>query len=250
MAAAAPLLCLLGGCAPMRGLLKTREAAGRYLSRKLIPSSFTVISDDCWGGQLYRQLQIPYTTPTVGLYIEPTSYLDFVSNLQRPNAFELQFIETDKSYPVAQTPYATVHFMHYADESEVRGKFTRRCQRIDFSHLLVKIDFGKPEYTANDIERWNELKLPNSLAIYPPSIEHQFGHIHHGVAIPDWTIDGAKLFNISRRYVNMHSWLTSGVVRNTALYQLMNLLIFDPTAPRRLLSREKPDTTPTVSQHA
>jgi uncharacterized protein (DUF1919 family) len=35
---------------------------------RLKNQDFTIISNDCWGGGVYEDLQLQYTTPMVGLF--------------------------------------------------------------------------------------------------------------------------------------------------------------------------------------
>lgn len=172
----------------------------------------SIISDDCWAGQYYRTLNLQYLTPTVGLFIEAGSYISFLSHIQNGNAFNLKFIPSDQSYPVAVTPYATLHFLHYQTEEQAREAFLRRAERIKWSRLFVKIDFGKSSYSEKDVEAWNAMNLSNSIAFYPPNKFDSRTHIHNGVMIPDWILDGAKMFNISRQYFDLSHWVETGKV--------------------------------------
>jgi uncharacterized protein (DUF1919 family) len=219
----------------VKSILSIRTNVGILISIRLLPKSFTVISDDCWGSQIYRQLKIPYRTPTVGLWVEPETYLDFIVNFQEKDASRVTFINSDKKYPVAKTSYATLHFMHYSCEHEAKEAFERRFARVNYDSLFFKIDFGKPGYSKCDIDRWNKLSLKNSIAFYP---EGEFDGliIHNGLAIPDWQLDGKKMFDISRRYFSFQKWLSNGLISNGVIYRILNFLIYDPTTPLRLLN--------------
>ena len=35
---------------------------------KLLNKKFTIISNNCWGGWVYREFAVPYQTPTIGLF--------------------------------------------------------------------------------------------------------------------------------------------------------------------------------------
>ncbi|MCC9603301.1 DUF1919 domain-containing protein [Stieleria sp. JC731] len=222
-----------------KSLLKRREALAHYYSRKLLPDSFSIISDDCWGGQIYRQLKLPYTTPTVGLFVEPSGYLDFVEAILAKRTETLTFIDSDEAYPVATFAGIPLHFMHYHSEDEARDKFSRRISRIDWNHLLVKIDFGKDGYTESDTERWNQLRLEHAVALYSPTVRVPSSGIYNGVLIEDWIIDGASMFNQSRRYFDVFQWIRTGQVRNQISYRLANSLLLDPSSPGRLRRRIK-----------
>ena len=40
---------------------------------RLKKKNFSIISNDCWGGSVYLDLGIPYTSPTVNLFIYSSS---------------------------------------------------------------------------------------------------------------------------------------------------------------------------------
>lgn len=212
------------------------------ISKIILPKSFCIISDDCWGGQLYRQLKIPYLTPTVGLWIEPEDYLRYVEEFHKIHQEDLIFIETDKKYPVATLSGIKIHFMHYQNQHEARSKYWKRYHRIKNCKIFIKIDFGKSGYSNESIEKWNALSLENSLALYPKTMAIPTLEIFNGVAIPDWQLDGARMFDISRKHFNLFAWIRHGTVSNSILYKSLNIFLFDPTAPRRIANKVRHQT--------
>jgi len=218
----------------MKGLLRLRRNLASLISRKLIPKKFFIISDDCWGGQLYRQLHIEYLTPTVGLWIHPKDYLNYIEFIKTSGKGNLDFVQSDKDYPVANLEGIEIHFKHYKNEDQAKEKYYRRLGRIQKDKLLVKIDFGKPEYTKLDIKRWNKMQLQNSVAFYPSDPEFQTRHIHNGVMIPDWVSDGSEMFDITRKHFNVFQWIRTGKINSSGLHKIMNVLLFDPRAPKRI----------------
>jgi uncharacterized protein (DUF1919 family) len=219
----------------MNPLLKIRQKLSVIISTSWLPDKFSIIADDCWAGQLYEQLHIEYLTPTVGLWIKPENYLKYLECFDEVHKGELEFIVGDKNYPVAMLSGVEIHFMHFDNEQEAREKYLRRLGRIDKKHTHIKIDFGKPGYTRADMDKWNELRIPNSVAFYPPSVKIPEAGIYNGILIPDWVIDGAVMFDRTRRYFNLFEWLRSGRIENGLLYRIMNLVLFDPTAPKRIV---------------
>lgn len=221
----------------MKIILKLRNAASRYISRMLLPHTFSIISDDCWGGQIYRQYRIQYSTPTVGLYINIPEYINFLRNIKSEQITNLQFLSTDKKFPVARTPYAKLYFMHYNSVEEAKIKFSTRYNRIKWSRLLVKIDFGRPGVRMSDIEEWNSMKIPNSIALYSPNTPLPDSGIYNGLLVSDWVLDGAKMFNITRKHFNIYAWINKGDISLGWLYKFMNILLFDPSMPRCIANK-------------
>lgn len=44
---------------------------------KLTNTDFSIISNNCWGGHVYRRYGLPYTSPTVGMYFFSEDYINF-----------------------------------------------------------------------------------------------------------------------------------------------------------------------------
>ncbi len=196
----------------------------------------SIISDDCWGGEFYRLLHIPYTTPTVGLYVEPSQYLDFVENLRRPDAFDLQWVATEHGFPVARTPYATLYCLHYSSGEEALETVSRRAKRINWDRLRVKIDFGKG-YSEKDVARWNRMKLPNSLAIVPASLHPGIGPVWHSVVTPEWQEHGLKMCAISANFFDFPRWTRTGEVRFSFWNRWVSKMVSNDRVSRRVKSR-------------
>ncbi len=112
------------------------------------------------------------------LIIQYNKSINFIKNIRMPDAANLTFIASNEKFPVAVTPYATLYFMHYHSEQEAVEKFSRRFSRINYNNIFFKIDFGKQGATSEDIDEWNSMKLPNSVAFYPPTVT-QF--VHNGI---------------------------------------------------------------------
>jgi uncharacterized protein (DUF1919 family) len=222
----------------MKKLIRDAMEARRKLSililRKRVPPLFTIISEDCWGGQLYRQLHIRYSTPTVGLMVSPATYLQFLECFHSRVCPELKFIPTKENYPVAEYGDSILAFMHYTSIAEAEEKFLKRRQRVCWDRILTKIDFGKPGYSLADIDRWNSLRLANSVAFYSHDTEIPAEGVHSGILVPDWVLDGAAMFDVSRRYFDVFYWVRTGNLRISLLYSIMNCVLFDPTSPHRL----------------
>lgn len=224
-----------------QALLRIRQKASLWLSLRLVPKSFSIISDDCWGGQIYRQLHLRYLTPTVGLWIQSADYLNYLENFEAIHQGELEFIKHKKKYPLAQLSGVRIHFLHSASETEAAQKYLDRYGRIDRAKMCYKIDFGKSRYTQEDIARWNRLRLRNAVALYPPTLEIPRGGIHNGVMVSDWVLNGEAMFDISRKHFDVFAWLRHGHIERGAVYKMMNALLFDPTFPERFAGRERRD---------
>ncbi|WP_207942081.1 hypothetical protein DOK78_002990 [Enterococcus sp. DIV2402] len=139
------------------GKLKSllRNTGNKYFSnfrrRKLIRKDFTIISNNCWAGNVYRYFGLPYNTPTVGLYMYPQDYLKFINNLKLYIETPISFIDiTESKYkielikkgqntiPIGKILDIEIMFLHYDNEEEALEKWNRRVQRINYDNIILK----------------------------------------------------------------------------------------------------------------
>lgn len=130
---------------------KTDPIFGPVRRKKLKGIDFTIISNNCWGGHAYRWYNLPYNSPTIGLYFWADDYLRFVSNLKHYIEGNLEFIPPQESrhykslkklnqlnVPIGKIDDVEIVFLHYKTQKEAKEKWERRCKRINWNHLLVK----------------------------------------------------------------------------------------------------------------
>jgi uncharacterized protein (DUF1919 family) len=115
---------------------------------------FTIVSNNCWGADIYKALGTRYQTPFVGLFIRPDCYLKLLNDFRAVIKCSLKFkrethypevhemrIRTNNFYPIGCIgDDVEIHFMHYKSEAEATAKWTRRVQRVspDPEKLFVK----------------------------------------------------------------------------------------------------------------
>lgn len=123
---------------------------GKYRNRKLFDKDITIISNNCWGGHVYRYLGIKYLSPTIGLYFFANDYVKFCENLKYYISQELKFISVNESKhkeilaernttcPIGILDDVEIIFLHYGSEQEALEKWNRRSKRINWNNIVVK----------------------------------------------------------------------------------------------------------------
>lgn len=125
------------------------------MRRKQIKNtSFTIISNNCWGGTVYESYGLPKQSPTIGMFIMPEDYLKFLGNLDYYLSHPLVLIRPEDSkwkgvlshkhnwgtYLIGKLGDIELHLLHYHDEKAALDKWNRRINRIDKEHLIVKFN--------------------------------------------------------------------------------------------------------------
>ena len=68
---------------------------GKFLNKKRLKNnSFCIISNDCWGGELYAYFDVQYNTPFIGLYLMAPCYIKLLQNFEDYMQLDLNFIES------------------------------------------------------------------------------------------------------------------------------------------------------------
>ena len=145
--------------------------------KKLCNTDFTIISNNCWGGLVYESYNLPKQSPTVGMYFMAQEYLKFISNLEHyVNDCELQFVDPQKAkyhqfyaqnsrfgtYPIAQLDDVEIAMLHYHTKEEAKTKWERRCARINWHRLIVKMN-DQNGCTEEDAVNFGNLPYKNKL---------------------------------------------------------------------------------------
>ena len=148
-----------------------------HRKKKLKGTDFTIISNNCWGGMIYESYNIIKSSPTVGLFFMSSDYIRFLSNLEYYTSCPIEFISPEQSkwnnselllsdkrfgkYPIGRLSYGEetveIFFLHYHSEEDAYQKWNRRCQRINWDHLIVKFN-DQNGTTQEDLDLF--LKLP------------------------------------------------------------------------------------------
>ncbi|MCM3166363.1 DUF1919 domain-containing protein [Peribacillus frigoritolerans] len=137
---------------------------------------FTIISNNCWAGFVYQSYNLPYNTPTIGLYFMAEDYIKFLSNLQGYINSELTFInpkdsryveilKNDKKfgeYPIGKLNDIEIMFLHYQSEKEALDKWNKRCSRINWDKLLVKFN-DQNGCLKKHLESFDNLDIKNKV---------------------------------------------------------------------------------------
>lgn len=204
---------------------KVRHKLKNFLSKKDIASlknkNFVIISNNCWGGSLYRWYKRPYNTPFVGLFLYGPCYIKMLSNFEYYLMKELKFVPTSKypdrpkDYPVALLDDIEIHFTHYESEEEAKTKWKRRVSR-----MLLEKNFDKYFFKICDRERvskehllaFHKLPFKNKISFAISDYSELKNENHIKVYESDknnkkFVPNGKKLFKLTFLYFKLNKWL-------------------------------------------
>ena len=149
---------------------KTNPYLGEF-RRKIgkVNSDFTIISNNCWAGSVYRYYNLPYLTPTAGLYFYADDYIRFLSDLEyylalpperipiSESKYETIMIKKGQtSVPIGKIDDVEIMFLHYPTFEEAKDKWMRRAARVNWDNLIVK-DAEMNGCTSDNIIEFDKL---------------------------------------------------------------------------------------------
>lgn len=126
----------------------------KHRCTKLNHKDFSIISNNCWGGMVYQKFDLPYTSPTIGVYFYAEDYIKFISNLEYYLSITPKIIPISQSkyhkqlselkvyryFPVGIIDDIEVVFLHYRSDEEAILKWERRKKRVNLQKLIVKFN--------------------------------------------------------------------------------------------------------------
>lgn len=146
-----------------------------FVKRSIKENNFSIISNNCWAGTVYRYLDMPYLSPTAGLYFFAPDYIRFVSDLHYYLSVPLKFIDASESKyfnelkrrnqtekPIGILDDVEIVFLHYKTKEEAKEKWDRRKARVNYEHIILK-NSRMNLCTEKEIEAFNSLPFENKI---------------------------------------------------------------------------------------
>lgn len=199
---------LIKWCAPLR-------------RKSLKRCDFTIISNNCWAGDVYRFFGLPYQTPTVGLYFWADDYIRFIKNLKHYLSCDIQFIELEESKYrdeiirkgqenkiLAKLDDVELVFLHYTTREEAEEKWKRRTERVNYENLFIK-NSRQNLCDENNIKDFAEFQYEKKLFFDNRYSDYEFSVYIKGYENSDYIKDDISSY---RKYLNITKFLNDGVV--------------------------------------
>ena len=170
--------------------------------RILLNTDFTLISDDFWGGQVYKKFGLQYNSPFIGVSINSKDYLRLLKNIgYYLLENELVFLRIPEvNFPVAVLGDILIYFKGYKSAEEADEKWRRRLRRINWDNLFVKMTITD----IDDAVEFGKLKYKNKIAFTEDfnksqcnSWEQRFSYIEEDLT------DNCRAFDVI-------NWLNTG----------------------------------------
>lgn len=130
--------------------------------RKLKNNDFSIISSNCIGMFMYKDMRLKYLSPTINLCIPMNDFVTMVENLKWYMEQEVTQAETKEDYPVGYLGDVEIRFMHYGTFEEAAWKWEERKKRINWDNLFIA-GVEKDGCTYETIRRFQQLPYKNKV---------------------------------------------------------------------------------------
>ncbi len=157
-----------------------------FVKRSIKKRDFTIISNNCWAGRTYQYLDMPYLSPTVGLYFFASDYIKFISDLKHYLNTPLNFIKPEESKyfeelkirnqldkPIGILDDVEIVFLHYKSKEEAFEKWNRRKERVNFENVILKFSWMNL-CDEKHMETFDALPFKNKILIIDASRKNRY----------------------------------------------------------------------------
>jgi len=200
---------------------------------------FILLSNNCWGYEIYRALGRQYNTPFVGLFLFPECYVRFLENFEKCIYLPLGFTKTSKyvkectsiTYPIGLLNNdIEIHFLHYSSESEALEKWSRRIGRLKRdikSNVPIFVKFCDRDCCSKEqLSMFHSLPFENKLSIgvNPLSAANHLCQPKMKASEGVFVLDGLSLYRKRYHYFDISCWLSKGRLRHSAISRILSLI--------------------------
>lgn len=183
-------------------------------------NSFTIISNNCWGGFIYQSYKLSYATPTIGLFFMAEDYIKFLSKLDYyleqtiievpSNSSKWNYKLSHKNnwgYPIGRLDDIEIHFLHYESIEEAKTAWIRRCKRINRKNLLVKF-CDQNECSYKYLKEFDSLPFANKICFSVTDYPELESVICVGNVTQPFVLSTQEPFGKSR-YIDINNFLNN-----------------------------------------
>jgi uncharacterized protein (DUF1919 family) len=186
------------------------------LKKKLKNNNFSIIASNCVGTRIYRELNLPYTSPFIGLFICAPDYIKLLKDPKRYLQMPIKFIEKskysdlkkDRAYPIGLLgDEIELHFLNYESKEDALEKWNRRLKRINWDNLYVT--FTDRDFCTSEIlQEFDSLPFQHKVCF----TANNNSKIHSAVWVKDdknqpSVRDLYTHYHTLKKYFNFMKWL-------------------------------------------
>jgi uncharacterized protein (DUF1919 family) len=118
---------------------------------------YSIISNNHIAEEIYKDMGMPFRSPTIGLWFDGNGFLDFVKDVRFYSTCELLDVTPDNSaYPVGELnaedglhASIKVHFAAYSSFQQAKDCWKKRFAQVDYDHICYIFEFNDDVYDCS-----------------------------------------------------------------------------------------------------
>ncbi|RKM60701.1 DUF1919 domain-containing protein [Butyrivibrio sp. XB500-5] len=132
--------------------------------QRLNNRNVTIISSDCTGGMVYKELGMEFKSPTINMFFNAGDFITFCRDISYWIDRPMIEVEDDAPYPVAELGEGGIrlHLVHYKSVEEAQEKWNVRKKRIDFNNLFFVMN-DRNDCSYEVMKEYDELPFANKV---------------------------------------------------------------------------------------
>ena len=190
-------------------------------------NDFTILSSNCLASRIYQVFNLPYNSPTIGLFFYGDDFIKFISKLDKYTNMNLKFkdisaypeinkmrADNNLNYPIGELEDIETQFLHYNNKEEAISKWNRRCQRINKDKIFI-IDTDRDGFNEDILNKYEEIIYPKIIFTakkYDKKYTIQVKEYEDKNCVDDLYNSG-YLF----KYLNPLEWINNSIKNNSNL---------------------------------
>ena len=146
----------------IRDLLVNRKNRSR-----LHNTSFSIVSNDCLGGVIARDLKVRMNSPTRNFYFNASDFIKFCKRLDyylslEPEQYTGSYCGIGDSFLKASLGDLVLFLVHYDSVNQAKEEWRRRRVRINKENLFIMMN-DRNLCTEEDIREFDQLPFENKI---------------------------------------------------------------------------------------
>ena len=140
-----------------------RMIYNQYNKKRLKNDCFSLIASNCVGGTILHDLNLPFNSPFINLWMEPNDFLKLCENINYYINLKLVFIKINGiNYPIGQLDDVKIYFMHYLNEQDAENAWIRRTERLNMKNIFIMFT-DRDGCTYENLLRFDKLPIKNKV---------------------------------------------------------------------------------------
>lgn len=148
---------------------------GIIKQKKLKNKTFSIISNNCFGGVIYRNNHLIYNSPTCGMFFMAPEYIKFIYNIKKyvdnveikeirmeDSKYARYLIERKYNGIIGKIDDVEICFLHYSNINEINQKWNRRSKRINWNNIIYKFN-DQNLCTYKELEEFYRFNAKNKI---------------------------------------------------------------------------------------